>query len=113
MSPETRSGAENGPRTRSQENRTSENAFVNMFPFSNPTLPAGGAKRTNKNQHGGQEETFSARNAEEQVLEYDDVAMFPMIPFPSIRNHGTCSRILGPFRNAEVHSLEYAPGYRR
>jgi hypothetical protein len=36
--PETRSGAENRPRTRSQENRTSENAFVSTFPFSNPYI---------------------------------------------------------------------------
>jgi hypothetical protein len=36
-------------------------------------------KRTNRNQHGGQEETSSARS---------DAAVFPMILFSSIRNHG-------------------------
>jgi hypothetical protein len=37
----------------------------------------------------------------EQGLEYAGVAMFPTIPFPAIRNYGTRSRVLGPFRNAE------------
>jgi hypothetical protein len=34
-----------------------ENAFP--LPFSNPTLSAGGVKRTNRNQHGRQEEINS------------------------------------------------------
>jgi hypothetical protein len=31
----------------------------------------------------------------EQGFEYAGAAVFPRIPFPSIRNHGTCSRIFG------------------
>jgi hypothetical protein len=54
------SSAEHRPRTHSQENRTSGNAFVNMFPFSNPTPGGVIMKRTNKIQHGGEEETLLA-----------------------------------------------------
>jgi hypothetical protein len=36
-----RSGADNAV-VQLQENRTSENVFVNMFPFSNLTLPMAG-----------------------------------------------------------------------
>jgi hypothetical protein len=56
------------PRTLSQENRTSENAFVNVCcsrsrsQFPHYLASAGGVKRTNKNQHGGQEGTSSARS---------------------------------------------------
>jgi hypothetical protein len=41
-------------------------------------------------------------------FEYADAAVFPRIPFPSFRNYGTCSRILGPFRIAEEQGHEYA-----
>jgi hypothetical protein len=57
-----RSGAENRPRTRSQENRTSENAFVNVFSLSNHTTSAGGVKRTTN--------MADKRNIPDQGLEY-------------------------------------------
>jgi hypothetical protein len=45
------------------------------------TTSAGGMKGTNKNQHGGQEETLLARPG---TLKNRDAAVFRRIPFPSI-----------------------------
>jgi hypothetical protein len=54
------SGAENGPRTRSQENRIREH--VPVLKSHTTGTSVGGVKRTSKNQHGGQEETSSVRS---------------------------------------------------
>jgi hypothetical protein len=73
------------------------------------TTSAGDVKRTNKYQHGRQEDTFLARSGTGSRIRRCGRVSKDTIPV--IRNHGTCSRILGPFiLNAEEQGLEYTPG---
>jgi hypothetical protein len=99
---------EHRPRTRSQENRMSENAFVNMFPFSNPTLPRQVVwrERTRINMADKRKLSQPFRNMVSNTPVRPCFQGYHSRPFETTE----CVRAFpARLRNAEEQGLEYAP----